>query len=238
MTVAEQFPFGRPNFETAGRWLGLAPDQDGPVWMVNLMQYRAIAQYDDGRSSTLTGKEADDAYAPHGPLAEIGAVVAFHGDVVAQASGDPSWDRIGIVRYPSQASFFAMQDREDFKELYPHKKAGMAFTIVMGCLPTFAADADGVADDTWVMRVRRFTDAEPVGEDPAGVTPIASFAVDGVILGDDRRWDEVRFDLADDVAMAAMRDTRGIAEHVIVRVHRDIDRLVESVVTAPVSPAR
>lgn len=242
MSTPKQFPFGRPNFETAGRWLGLAPELDGPVWMVNLMKYRAVADYGDGvdgggaeGSAPVTGKQADDAYAPLGPLAAIGAVVAFHGDVTAQASGEPEWDRIGIVRYASRASFFAMQERDDFKKQYTHKKAGMEFTIVMGCLPTFAdagldeSPADGAS---YVMRVRRFADGATPGDDLAGVRPVATFEVDGVILGDDRRWDEVRFDLADDAAIALMQETSGVDEQVIVRVDRSIDRLVETVITA------
>jgi hypothetical protein len=242
MATQKQFPFGRPNFETAGRWLGVAPELDGPLWMVNLMKYRAVADYGDSDvdgadgvaegSAPITGKQADDAYAPLGPLAAMGAVVAFHGDVTAQAAGDPAWDRIGIVRYASRASFFAMQERDDFKKQYTHKKAGMEFTIVMGCLPTFADEASPADGDSYVMRVRRFADGATPGDDPAGVRPVATFDVDGVILGDDRRWDEVRFDLADDAAIAQMQHTSGVDEQVIVRVERSIDRLVDTVVTA------
>lgn len=238
MNTDGHFPFGRPNFETAARWLGLPSEHDGPVWMVNLMRYHAVARYDDDPTSTITGKEADDAYAPLGPLAAIGAIVALHGDVLSQHAGDPLWDRVGIVRYPSRASFFAMQEREDFKQQYVHKKAGMEFTIVMGCLPTVVADAAPMVDDGYVMRVRRFDDGASVGDDPAGVTPIARFQVDGVILGDDRRWDEVRFDLADDRTMRQMCDVAGVAEQVVVRVGRDIDHLIDSVSTAPITPGQ
>ena len=51
----------------------------------------------------------DDAYAPFGPLEAIGALPAFAADVVAQPVGEPGFHRIGIVRYPSRAKFFEMQ---------------------------------------------------------------------------------------------------------------------------------
>ena len=46
------------------RLASTSPDEDGPVWMVNLMSYRTAADYADGRDSTISGREADDLYAP------------------------------------------------------------------------------------------------------------------------------------------------------------------------------
>ena len=50
-----------------------APDQDGPVWMVNLMKYRDVAEYADGRESSISGSEADDLYSPLDSLTAVGA---------------------------------------------------------------------------------------------------------------------------------------------------------------------
>ncbi len=63
-----------PRYGTIDREYGMRlattpPDDDGPVWMVNLMNYREVAEYADGRESTISGREADDLYAPLGPLA-------------------------------------------------------------------------------------------------------------------------------------------------------------------------
>ena len=57
------------------------PDADGPVWMVNLMKYRELADYADGRESTVTGQEADDLYSPLDSLAAVGAAPVLFGDV-------------------------------------------------------------------------------------------------------------------------------------------------------------
>ena len=60
---------------------------------------------------------------------------------------------MGIVRYPSRAAFFAMQQREDFKELHAHKDAGMDFTIVMSCLPAAGSPHAGASDTATVSLV-------------------------------------------------------------------------------------
>ncbi len=113
-----------------------APENDGPVWMVNLMKYRDVADYADGRESTISGREADDRYTPLGSLAAVGAEIVFAGEVDQQLLGDsPIWDRVGVVKYPTRRSFIEMQSRPDFQELHAHKDAGMAQTIVIGCQP-------------------------------------------------------------------------------------------------------
>ena len=130
-----EYPFGTIDTETAGRWLHLAPEEDGAVWMLNLMKYKPVADYGDAGGPAISGKEADDIYAPTAVLADLGATVPLFGDVTRQVADDVAWERIGIVRYPSRASFFAMQDRDDFQKQYVHKEAGMETTIVMGCVP-------------------------------------------------------------------------------------------------------
>src|SRR5947209_610842 len=108
----------------------------GPMWALNFMKYRPRAEYADGRATTLTGAEADDLYRPDGPLAAVGASIVFGGDVVHQLRGDvTTWDRIGIVRYPTRRAIVEMNMRDDFREKHEHKEAGMAFTIVTACFP-------------------------------------------------------------------------------------------------------
>jgi hypothetical protein len=227
-----EYPFGTVNTETAGRWIRLTPAEDGAVWMLNLMQYKPVADYGDGSESTISGREADDIYAPTEVLDELGATVPLFGDVTRQVSDDVAWDRIGIVRYPSRASFFAMQDRDDFKKQYVHKEAGMATTIVMGCVPVSVADPAAAGRGPVVMRVRRFADGATPAADPDGVTPVAHFHVDGVILGDGRTWDDVRFDRADPGLLPALASTAGVAEQVVVVVDPLLEDLIGSVQTA------
>ena len=226
------YPFGTIDTETAGRWLHLPPEQDREVWMLNLMKYKPVADYGDGTTSTISGREADDISRPTAILADLGATVPLFGDVTRQVADHVAWERVGIVRYPSRASFFAMQNRGDFQKQYVHKEAGMETTIVMGCVPAWVADPEAAGSGPIVVRVRRFADGATPGADPEGVVPVAHFGVDGVILGDGRRWDDVRFDRVDEELLGELATTDGVAEQVVVLVDPLLEDLIASVQTA------
>ena len=219
---------GNPSYGTVNREYGMrmattAPNEDGPVWMVNLMSYHEVAQYADGRDEAISGREADERYSPIDVLTKIGAEPVFVADVDTQLLGDsPKWDRIAIVKYPTRRSFVEMSSRPDFQEKHVHKAAGMAETIVIGCQP-IASPGDGfdassardwsdvphppTAEDgpVTVMHVIRFhpgqADTEMVKYQnhaadvavPHGARISAWFAVEGTIIGDGRQWDQVRF---------------------------------------------
>ncbi len=197
------------------------PEEDGPIWMVNLMAYRAKADYADGRASDISGREADDLYAPFGPLKAIGAEIVFVADVDTQfLNPEPKWDRVAIVKYPTRRSFVEMSTREDFKQLHHHKEAGMSQTFVIGCHPMddipFAPEGSvdwadtphpPTAEDPYVqvIHVLKFHDQESVGEMgqysdhagkvaiPHGVRLTTWMQCEGTIMGDGRSWDQVRF---------------------------------------------
>ncbi|MFT7502046.1 MAG: hypothetical protein ACI91Q_000849 [Gammaproteobacteria bacterium] len=128
--------YGTPNTEYAMSMAMMSPEDDGPVWMVNLMKYREVADYADGRESAISGRDADDAYSPLDSLAAVGAVPVFFGDVDQQLLGDETtWDRIGVVKYPTRKAFIDMQSLPSFQKSHHHKDAGMESTIVMGSQP-------------------------------------------------------------------------------------------------------
>ncbi len=216
--------YGQVDVDYALRLATVEPDADGPIWMVNLMAYKDRAVY-DGAESDVSGREADDRYAPVDVLAELGAQVAFVADVEDQLLGDsPRWDRIGVVRYPTRRSFIEMQSRPDFKAKHVHKEAGMAETIVAGCTPIASPQdrPDAPAPVDWsavphpptdedgpvmVLHLIRFhpgkadTDMVRYQDDAArvavahGVRIAGWFGVEGTIVGDGRQWDQVRFNL-------------------------------------------
>jgi hypothetical protein len=220
--AGQQVRYGQINREYGMKMFTMPPEDDGPIWMVNLMKYREKADYTDGREADISGKEADDLYAPLGPLKAIGARPVFLADVETQFLNDsPKWDRVGIVKYPSRRAFLEMQNRPDFKELHHHKEAGMAETIVCGCLPMpvpeLPADAPSwdevphppTADDPYVVviHVIKFKSPESRAEMatysdhagkvavPNGVRLAAWTEVEGTILGDGREWDQIRFNV-------------------------------------------
>lgn len=220
--AGQRVRYGQIDHEYGMKLATTPPEDDGPIWMVNLMKYREKADYADGRQADITGKEADDLYAPLGPLKAIGAQVVFLADVDSQFLNDsPKWDRVGIVKYPSRRSFIEMQTRKDFQELHHHKEAGMAETIVAGCLPmplpelpASAPTWDEVpcpptADDPYVVVIhvlkfhddeRRdhmatYTDHAGKIAVPMGVRLAAWTEVEGTIMGDGRQWDQIRFNV-------------------------------------------
>lgn len=230
--MAEQLehPYGTINVELVGSWLHMKPEDDGPFWAVNLMKYVEIAQYEDGREA-VSGRAADDAYSPVGPLAAVGAAVAYLGDVKSQPLGTPMWDRVGIVRYPTRASFFAMQERKDFKEAHVHKKAGMDFTIILSCLPVSSNESASPEGDLVLLVEKNRTDAI---ESLNGITHVALFDVEGVIIGDERRYETARFvRVTNDETLESIIETARQSEDVHVLVLRSfIDNLIDTVKTA------
>jgi hypothetical protein len=190
MATPDQPNFGTINWDTIKRWFNMDPADDLSVWMVNLMRYKEVASYDDGRPAR-SGIEADDEYAPIEVLKRLGADLCYVGMVEEQIAGDPVWHRVAVVRYPSRAAFVAMQDRPDFKEKYVHKEAGMEFTIIVASLPSEVGTDQAPADHDLVVRVR------PAGA-PARVTapesPMIRFVSDGLVIGDERDFGDVDFE--------------------------------------------
>jgi len=161
------------------------PEEDGAIFMVNLMKYHAVAQYDGGNEGeAISGREADDKYNPSSILNKIGADIMLAADVRTSVLG-ADWDRIAIVRYPTRRAFIDMQTRKDFGEKHVHKNAGMLRTILPCCTPrnpdlnTRSRPTGGLSLDHIVMVVS------------AGPFPGATFDVEGTIVGDGRSWRNV-----------------------------------------------
>jgi hypothetical protein len=209
-----------------GRWLQMPPENDGAFWALNLMKYRDVAEYADGRAEQKSGREADDEYTPRESLGAIGAQIVFAAEVDRILVGDgTAWDRIGIVKYPSRRKFFEMQQRDEFKKQHVHKDAGMEFTIVMSCLPVelFA----GVTERHPLVELRVTTERLANPDAHAGV-----FDVEGVIVGDERVWNQASFRWLDQD-----EGTGGEMEHdpasYVMMLRPSIDRLSRSVQEAP-----
>jgi len=193
--------YGRIDKDYAMALATRSPDDDGPIYMVNLMKYHEVAQYTDdaGVEKPISGREADDRYNPASILAKIGATIVFVGDVVSNRDGDEDWDRIAIVRYATRKSFIDMQARKDFGEKHVHKAAGMQRTIIVCCRPENASlDQHGrpSSDDNRLvaMVVRRTADRAAAFREVRGAVNLSA---EGTIIGDGRTWDTVQFVAAD-----------------------------------------
>lgn len=175
----DELRYGVVDQAYVARMAAVPAADDGPVLMLNLMRYRPWADYRDGRDEPpVTGREADDRYAPLTVLADLGAEVVLFGDVVEQVRGDEGWDRVAVVRYPTRQSFLAMQDRPDFVALHVHKDAGMERTVIAAC-----HDAVGTLGAGERLLVDLVGGAVPDPE-PGQLV----LRVDGVPVGDGRAW--------------------------------------------------
>lgn len=204
------------NKDYAAEMVSISAEDDGPIWMVNLMKYRETAEYGGSHEATITGKEADNLYAPIEILSEIGAEIVFFGDVEIQLLGDdPQWDRVAVVKYPTRRSFVEMSLRKDFQEKHVHKEAGMQKTIVMGCIPMETpiyerkdwaevenppSENDGAITVVHVLQlneqIEKMDNYSLIAGDsaiPNGVHIDGWFQVENTVLGDERKWNQVRF---------------------------------------------
>ena len=77
--------YGKPNVAYVSTWF--SDPIDKPMWALNLMKYRPIADYQDGRDLHISGADADMLYNPTGPLAEVGG---RGGGASAASSSTPS----------------------------------------------------------------------------------------------------------------------------------------------------
>ncbi|MEE4021929.1 DUF1330 domain-containing protein [Gordonia sp. PKS22-38] len=107
---------------------------DQPVTMLNLLRYRAEADYSHAQElapdEPITGAEAYRRYGaaamPH--IEKTGAQVLFHGDGGPTVIGpdDEQWDSMLLVRYPSPQAFLDMVTDPEYQSLSRHRTAALA----------------------------------------------------------------------------------------------------------------
>ncbi|MDZ4375038.1 MAG: DUF1330 domain-containing protein [Phenylobacterium sp.] len=107
-----------------------AAPEDGPFVMVNLLKFKAKAEYPDGSDSHLTGAEAYDRYgvAVSKLVEGLGGRIRFSGDVTGLLLGEVEelWDAVGLAEYPSLKAFRAMAMSPEMQAIEHHRKAGLA----------------------------------------------------------------------------------------------------------------
>lgn len=187
--------YGTPNTDYIRGWRGRT-DDTRPMWALNLMRYRPIAAYADGRVTTITGQQADDLYRPEAELAAVGAKGVLLAPVVHQLVGDGGrWDRVAIAKYPSRVAQLDMQRLPEFQARVIHKNAGMEFSIVLATfLPDDAPPPPAGLGETPMLLVQVVADrnAPDIAAD-IDATPVAVFDVEDTIIGDERKYVQARW---------------------------------------------
>lgn len=123
--VNEVMPTSRERIEEM-----MEPGPEGPIYMVNLLRFRDRAEYEDGRETDLTGREAYQRYGQGVVelLPTYGGEVVFVGDVTFLALGqvEDLWDEVAIARYPNRGALLAMSSSDEWRALAVHRTAGLA----------------------------------------------------------------------------------------------------------------
>ena len=137
-----------PNKEQIEGFFESGPE--GPIYMVNLLKFKPVAEYEDGRSTELTGKQA---YAIYGDaveelILEVGGRVSFFADVERLTLGEAEelWDEVAIAVYPSRAAMMEMMQTPRMQEIAVHRAAGLAGQLNIETVDARGSWIDSAAD--------------------------------------------------------------------------------------------
>lgn len=115
----------------------------GPVLMLNLLRFRAIADYSAAPhlapSGPISGADAYALYAEHTLpfLKESGGEVVFEGDGGHWLIGpeDECWDRVLLVRQASTEAMLAYPDNPAYMAGLAHRTAALADSRLLPLAP-------------------------------------------------------------------------------------------------------
>ncbi|KAF0177173.1 MAG: DUF1330 domain-containing protein [Hyphomonadaceae bacterium] len=117
-----------PSPQQAQAFFG-APE-DGPFVMVNLLKFKAKAEYADGSDPDLTGQEAYNRYGVEVAklVHALGGRVRFSARVTGLMLGEVEdlWDAVALAEYPSLAAFQQMATSPEYHAIEHHRTAGLA----------------------------------------------------------------------------------------------------------------
>jgi uncharacterized protein (DUF1330 family) len=111
---------------------------DAPVVMLNLNHYRDVADYGDGRSEKVSGREA---YLRYGVVAQQ-ALAAVGGKVLWATDADvpligcehDEFHEVLAVWYPSRAAFMALTDQDGYVDALQHRAAALDRAALIPCV--------------------------------------------------------------------------------------------------------
>ncbi len=115
----------------------LRADLDGPIAMLNLLKFKGRAEYEDGRESDRTGREAYQLYGQ-----QMAPFVESHGGRLLHSSaahlmmigdGELEWDAVAIMEYPSARAFVEIATAQEVAKFGVHRTAGLAHQLLVAC---------------------------------------------------------------------------------------------------------
>lgn len=109
------------------------------IVMLNLLKFRRHASYDDGRQTTMSGRDAYNLYGQE--MRKIvereGGRFLFAGDIGQLVIGevDEMWDVAALVEYPSAAEFARIATLPEVAKIGVHRAAGLEGQLLIRVAP-------------------------------------------------------------------------------------------------------
>ena len=106
-----------------------AETNNEPIVMVNLMQIKPNAEYEDPKLNNCSGLEAFARYTSESAEVRknVGADLVWSGKALQMPIGptEKSWDMVAMVRYPSVAAYLTMRATEAYQAARVHRRAAL-----------------------------------------------------------------------------------------------------------------
>ncbi len=115
---------------------------EGRVYMINLLKYRERAEYPAGHELAGDGGgSGQEAYQRYG-MGAVAKIIEYGGRIVEMSRpyqvfiGEAeAWDDVVTVEYPSHSAFIEMMRDPAYRELTVHRTAGLERSVVLAAAP-------------------------------------------------------------------------------------------------------
>lgn len=112
-----------------------------PIQMLNLLKFKAQADYEEDGQPDLSGQEAYELYAAgfRRVMEPKGCRVIYSGDArgFLIGEGDGEWDAVMLIEYPSTQVMLDMFRNEEYQKVQIHRAAALEGQLLIECGPGF-----------------------------------------------------------------------------------------------------
>jgi uncharacterized protein (DUF1330 family) len=122
-------------------------DRDAELNMLNLVQFRDLANYPGDHQLARDGLTGAEAYQNYGKetasiLEKVGGSILWRGafELTLIGPSDETWDVMFIARYPNAHAFLAMVSDPDYQKAVVHRQAAVKTSRLIRCQNAGAAD--------------------------------------------------------------------------------------------------
>ena len=101
--------------------------RDQPIMMLNFLNFKDKASYEDG--TEVTGAEAYASYGRESApiFARVGGEILWRGkpEVMLMGPAERHWDLVFVAKYPNAGAFLEMVTDPDYQKAVRHRRAGV-----------------------------------------------------------------------------------------------------------------